>query len=62
MSVCDIATVPRTSESLKEDSVLHLGELFLSEVLSFPQDMRKRLEICQEGASEAEIYLLLCPG
>ena len=57
-------TVPSTSESLRENyvSVLYLGELFLSEVLAFPQEKGKRLEIWQEAASEAGIYRLLCPG
>lgn len=57
-------TVPSTSENLRENSVsvLYLGEPFLSEVLAFPQEKGKRLEIWQEEASEARICLLLHPG
>lgn len=57
-------TIPSTSESLRENSVsvLYPGELFLSEVLAFPQEKRKRFETWQEEASQAGIYRLLRPG
>jgi len=42
--------------------VLYPGELFLSEVLAFPQEKSKRFKIWQEEASEAGVYHLLCPG
>lgn len=57
-------TVPSISESLRENSasVLYPGELFLSELLVFHQEKKKRSEIWQEESFEAGIYRLLCPG
>ena len=56
-------TIPRTSESLRENSasVLYPGELFISEVLAFPRRGDKGLKFVRRRPLKQEYAILLHP-